>query len=490
MSGLATRPGDLAGLATPDRAMRTLLALGGLGAALIVGVAVAVSPKIGVMLAAAAVFAPIAILQLPLAIAIWTSTLFVQLIPGVSLALSAAGLGIAFIWFGSVAARREALGAAFQELRGPAIATALLFVWLGLSLAWTRGPDLAQTDLIAYAQGIVLFFIVATTIDRPSRFKLIAGAFVLGATVAVLLGLVTDDLTASAGDALDRAAVEGRLTSAGSDPNDLAAGLVPAAIIALGLLPSYRGPKRLALAIAVPILLFGLVATQSRGGMVAAVVGLAAALVVVRGHRLKVAALTLGITAVVGFGLATTPGAMDRLTSADNGGNGRTELWTIALHMWEDNPFLGVGLAGFREESPEYVRDLGSLQFVKLIVERPHIVHNTYLQLLAETGVIGAGLFLTVAIVCAAAAWKAAAIFERTGRRELAILAQAVVVASIARMAAMAFLSVGNDYRTWLIFAFGPGLLHIARRRPTPSRTPAPRRAESYPARQWRRTSR
>ena len=68
--------------------------------------------------------------------------------------------------------------------------------------------------------------------------------------------------------------------------------------------------------------------------------------------------------------------------------------------MGTDHPIVGVGLNNYLVRSPEYARDVGTLRFAELIAERPHVVHNTYLQLFAETGLIGLGLFLIVVIGC------------------------------------------------------------------------------------------
>ena len=446
-----------------DRVVALLVALGAMGFAGLMGIAIARSPGIGMAIGLGALFAAIAAIYLPIAIAIWTATLFLQLVPGIGLATTLASIVIVIAWTGRTAARPESIRRAVAQVRGTAIAVGALLVYLAASLAWADDAPLAQEQLLSYALAVVLFFVVATSLDTIERFRMITGGYVLGAAIVVVVGIVSGDLGASAGSAIETS-TEGRLTTGGNDPNELASGLVPAIALAAGLAAGARGPRRLMLLLTIPLLIVGVAATQSRGGLIAAAVALIASVVVARGRRTQVVGIGVLVAAVAAFALATTPGALDRITSADNGGNGRTDLWTIAVRMWQDHPVFGVGLAQFPGESKAYVQDPGSLEFVELIAEKPHLVHNTYLQLLAEVGVLGLLLYLLVAALCVAAAWRAARMFSASGQRSAAALAQAVVVAEMARLAAIGFLSVGADYRTWLPLALGPAILGIALR--------------------------
>jgi O-antigen ligase len=140
------------------------------------------------------------------------------------------------------------------------------------------------------------------------------------------------------------------------------------------------------------------------------------------------------------------------------------DLWTAGWRMAQDHPVAGVGFNNFREASADYAREPGALEMVEYIVERPHVVHNTYLQLLAENGVIGLVLFGFFVIGCTRAAWLAATRFEERGERSMGALARAVVVASVAMLGAALFLSAAVDQRLWLLLALGPALLAAASR--------------------------
>lgn len=462
-------------LARNPAAFTALLALAGVFAAFLAGIIVARSPNLGGAVAAAALFAPIAFIDLPLALAAWTALLFMRNVPGIGLPFSSAGLLLVFAWIGAMGGR-NAIRSTIARMRPLVVAALALMLWLAATVAWAPNPAVVWSDLLYWALSGVLLVIVATTADSPSRLKVVCGAFVFGALASVLVGLISGGLT-GAPDAVDVAA-EGRFTSGQNDPNDLAAGLIAATALAIGTLGATRnGLARALLMISVPLLVLGLAATQSRGGIVASIVCVVAALVIARERRGQVLLAIAGVVIVAGFGLATAPGALERVTSLDNGGNGRTELWEIAWKMSGDNPVGGVGLNQFREESMQYVREPGNLEFVELIVESPHIVHNAYLQMLAEAGVVGLLLFLLVIGLALSASVRALRLARAGGRRDLTALAQGILVAQIGILAAQFFLSIGHDFRVWLLLGLGPALLAAVRASDRPAGPTASLRA-------------
>jgi O-antigen ligase len=93
-----------------------------------------------------------------------------------------------------------------------------------------------------------------------------------------------------------------------------------------------------------------------------------------------------------------------------------------------------------------------------------------YLQFLAETGFIGAGLFVLLVLACMRAAWRAARLFDLKAEPDLAALARGCLVAIIAFAAASFFLSDGNDVRFWLLLALGPIMYGVAVRLPVAPR--------------------
>jgi O-antigen ligase len=255
---------------------------------------------------------------------------------------------------------------------------------------------------------------------------------------------------------------EGRLQGGSGDPNFLASYIVPVTVLAAAARSLLPGIGRAVIPAALVVLVVGLAATQSRGGTLAAIAALVAALLLMRGRRLWVlATIALVATVAVVYFLAM-PSALDRLTSAADRGNGREDLWRVAGRIFEDHPVAGVGLDNFQLRSAGYVREPGSLNFVDLIAERPHDVHNTYLQILAENGVVGLALLAAFVVTALASAQRAARRFDAAGAVALAQLARAVLVADVALLAAAAFLTFGSRSTFWVVLALGPLLLGVA----------------------------
>jgi O-antigen ligase len=290
---------------------------------------------------------------------------------------------------------------------------------------------------------------------------LAAVAFVAGAVISVGIGVLGGAVNTTAGPSPETGA---RLVGGSGDPNVLAAGLVPAIVLAFGLAAGSRhaGARLLVLPV-VGILLFGLVASQSRGGLIAALVAAVAALTLARSRRGWV---VMGMLWVAGMGAVSyvaDPGAWQRLGDLGDS-SGRSELWSVASRMWQDHPVAGVGLQGFLDNAGGYVGDLGPLRYAEFITEQPHVVHNSYLELLAETGIVGFALYASVVVLSLWSASLAVRGYEELGDAAMATLAKAVIVGLLALLTAAAFISSETDRRTWVLLALGPALLVAARR--------------------------
>ena len=449
---------SLAGVRRHPFSSMTVSALA-VAAAVLIGTAMAVDPRIGIALLLATCAVPLVLLDLSFGIALWAALLALSSLPVFGVAATAAGFLTVVCW---IAVQRLEQPRTLDRVVVIGAATlVVLLVWLSLSLSWAEDDGVAIGELARWGLCGLAVAVLLTSVRSRRDARLVIGGFVIGIALSVLVGVARDGLGGAPVTTETLTSTEGRLTGGLGDPNILAAAIVPAIVLAAALSPLVRRPVRWGLLVCVGVLVVGLAATESRGGAVAAAAALVAALLVMRRQQKAVLVAVAGIALVGGLYLAAYPQGLERLTSSD-GGNGRSELWRVAWRITAQHPVAGVGLHNFTVYSPRYVREPGPLKDVALIAERPHAVHNTYLELVAETGVIGLGLFLVVIGCSLGAALKAARRFEARGDQTWGTLARAAFVATVAALAAAFFVTLGSRLEFWLVLTLGPALLAVS----------------------------
>ncbi len=442
-----------------------LVTVAAMALAALVGVVLATSVKLGVALLMAACFLPVALISVPLALSGWMVVAFLSRLPGFEAIPNRVLIVVVVCWIGALLTRRDRSEPVLASGRGMLSLVGLFIVWCALSLLWSPVPDAGVTTLKDLLYDVAVFVLVLGVLREPRHARWLAFAFVAGAALSVCVGIADGGLSSSGGSVDSATAAEGRFQGGAGDPNYLAAVLVPAIVLAAALGVRRQPLLRAGLAGVVGLLAIGLVATESRGGVISvAVVGLTA-LVLLRGQRRAVLGILALLAVVAGAWFAASPTAWERISElgADQG-SGRTDIWTVATRVGAEHPIVGVGLSQFPEVSHSFVRMPGSLSYVAMIVDERIVVHNIYLQLWVENGIIGLLLFLGLAgggLVCA---WRAAALFDRLGDREMSALSRAALLALVGMLTASFFLSNVNDRRLWVLLAFGPALLGIAQR--------------------------
>ncbi|MBI5243746.1 MAG: tetratricopeptide repeat protein [Elusimicrobia bacterium] len=222
------------------------------------------------------------------------------------------------------------------------------------------------------------------------------------------------------------------------NPIFLAAYFAAALAVALCLSLSARTQgARLAHAAAAALLAAGLWATQSR----AAVAGLglaacaAAALFLRAGARRAFLACAAAAAALALWHF--------RARQWTHG-----LIWKDTLALWAAHPIFGCGLGRFHVEFPAYASEALKALWPqqKVII---NFAHSEYLQVLAETGIVGFGIFL--AVPAAAFRWAAGALRHAEDRGLLAGLALAA-----AALFAQAFFSPDMRFgvSSFIVFAF------------------------------------
>lgn len=128
-------------------------------------------------------------------------------------------------------------------------------------------------------------------------------------------------------------------------------------------------------AVCLPLSIMGLYFVDSRGDTLAAI-GMVALYCLLRfSKKTNIALLVLAIS-FLGYFL---PSRMALVTTSESSAHERTWLWEQGIDMMRDNPLLGVGAGQFSEQS-----------------ESGLIAHSNHVSVLAELGLIGYFLFLSI----------------------------------------------------------------------------------------------
>jgi O-antigen ligase len=438
-----------------------LVAAAGATAAIAVSALVVLDAKLGLAALIGLCIVPVALLRIQVAVCIWIVVLFFSRVSGLTSVPNHLEQFIVACWIGLLIDRRASVRFALAEFR-PLIGIVVVFTsWEILTLAWAPDPGSnggAVKDLIYSPLGLML---VLGTIRERKHVRWLATAFVLGATLTVLYGVAKGGLSATGATSVTN--INGRLQAGQGDPNYLAAVIVPAIMLAVGLATGRPRRQQALLAISIFVLAIGLAATQSRGGLIAAAVAAGGALLIWRGQRFAVAALLLFAAAVTGGFFLADPSDFTRIQTS-NGGSGRSNIWEVAFRILHFHPFFGIGLGQFPNVSPNYVRAPGALDYVAELAEQHIVVHNVYLQLWVETGIPGVFLYLAVVTVAVRAGWQAILSFVELGDREMMALARCALLATFGMLSASFFLSDLGNRQDWVLLALGPVLAGIAQR--------------------------
>jgi O-antigen ligase len=446
-----------------QNAVSVSIELGALAAAVVFAAALTYSTKLGVLLLLGMCFIPLALWRLPLAVCVWTVLAFLSSTSSAGEYTNRILLFIGVCWIGLLLGRRTSTRGAIAKNYWFVALAAIFIVWMLLSLAWAPAPGAVGTHLKLLLYGGFSVLPLLGAIVERHHVRWLALAFVAGASASVLYGAAKGGLTLNAGAASEVADSAGRFQGGVGDPNYLAAVLVPAIMLAGGLAVWQMPGQRMLLALATVIIALGLAATQSRGGLLAALVCAIIAFVIWRERRALIAAIiALASTATAAYFLLR-PSAWARILES-NQGSGRVDIWTIAWRIVHTHPLFGVGFGQFPQVSPHYVLQPGALNYIGLIVENQIVVHNLYLALWVEGGVVGLLLFLAVILSSLVCAWRAVRDFDAQGDVEMASLARAAFLALIGLLAASFFLSDLENAQLWILLAFGPILAGLAKR--------------------------
>jgi putative inorganic carbon (hco3(-)) transporter len=268
----------------------------------------------------------------------------------------------------------------------------VFFVVMSISVLFAKLPDRASdlwSDgfIKAFIAGVALFVLVQSRTDLICLFW---ATLLSGAALAPIvlyhkwagIGLVEGT----------RAVIAPGMDSILADPNFSAMVLLIPFSLAMALFesPSRRWQGIVGCAIAA-LTLLGVIATQSRGALLATMI----VFTVFVGRRLKSRVLLAMLAVLVALMLASAMGIGSRSSGGsasmaegglDASASQRLVAWQAAISMAIKHPFTGVGMNSFRQLFYYYTPTW---------IGRSMDVHSTWLLVLGEGGVIAFGAYMS-----------------------------------------------------------------------------------------------
>ena len=322
------------------------------------------------------------------------------------------------------------------------------FVWLTVCVFSASNKGMA----IEYWTGVlvkvfIMVFAISWWLTRFSHFSLVRmGIMISGISVALValsnkmngIGLVEGT----------RVTISREYRSQLGDPNDLSLVLMfPVSFLAAELFDKGANKyRRLFAAVGLLLAISGVIATQSRGGLL----GIAAILSFFLYQKVK-NPLVVGLCAAVamlammvfaGIGDRQSGGAAE--DGVDASAMGRIYASQAAINMALSNPLTGVGVDNFYVNYYFYSPHWDG---------KNHAVHSTWFQVLGETGFVGIGIFVLLIASIYRSLSRVYCINALNPNDQVAVNANALKAGLIGFMVAGTFLTQAFTWPLYIILA-------------------------------------
>jgi len=222
---------------------------------------------------------------------------------------------------------------------------------------------------------------------------------------------------------------------------------------------------------AVPLSAMLIISTFSRAGFLALIATMLVFILLQRSRWLILSVTVVTLAIVVPF-IPLPEGYVDRLETirtyeeiGEDSALGRLHIWRVAVDMVEANPF-GVGLRNFESAYDRY-------DFLGGTFGRRRAVHNSHLQVLAETGFFGLFVYLSLFAYSLVAVWRIrrgawGGSVPPESHRFFYTVSNALIASMAAFVVGGAFISLALNDITWLTFALVASLDRLARQQRLP----------------------
>lgn len=306
-----------------------------------------------------------------------------------------------------------------QPLRLPGVATLsiALVAWALLGTMTTQYPNSVIDAVSEFAKVCAVIFVACNVIVTRARFRAVTVGIIILYVLFPLRGTIFAFFIYH-GDVQGRAA----WNYIYSNPNDLAGLCLLQLSVAIGVLAvERRAWVRHGTKFAIGLLVLVIVLTQSRGAIIAlGAFGLIGGRKYFRSIRAVLSVLALaGLVYLIApdsvwrrfstIKTATSTEAMDPdLVDADtrsdqSSSQQRLAIWKVATEIVKENFFMGVGLGAY----PDAHNVVSQRPGFDPLARGFRDTHSTYLNVLAETGIVGFVLFASMIITTLVSARRA-----------------------------------------------------------------------------------
>lgn len=326
-------------------------------------------------------------------------------------------------------------------------------IWGGLFIAWmfftnpsaALIPTSGRNWMFTFVQLWILAFLSSQLMDEPRKHKVLMWIYSIAALVSAGFAIQSGSIGETVAESIRSSGLAGGQNEAGR--------YFVVALVFISYLRSTTKSKIVStvLLICMGLTVLGVFMTVSRTALLLLLtaVGL---LIILQANKRNNLQLTIAIILIliIVFVFADNILSIMRtiLPSIQQGEDTmgiRYNLWTAGWHMWLDHPLQGVGIGQFPINLPYYGQGLLSSQYLKLGA------HNMYVQLLAETGMVGLFLFLGLVGSVIRNLWKA----TRSQDSNLASLAKIWLIVLILMLLGGITKQDQFDKLVWISFGMG-----------------------------------
>jgi O-antigen ligase len=365
--------------------------------------------------------------------------------------------------------------------------TYLLLAYVGyvaLSSVWASEPLSAIKETIQLATFVPLFIAVENFLREPRELERGVTFFVLGAMI-LILGTMVGTVTRPVLPTLRVFATGGALFQwaiAYFHPVTVAtiAGTLTMLIGALFLGGRGTREQRIGLALLLGVLLLAQALLFKRSQIIA-LAGGGLVLLFFYGWKKVAVFSSFGALAAIGV-LLVMPGVRKEFQDIGNMEEGTAYLHLVrnpvtGLAIWAESPIFGKGTDAFHHEAAETINELG-LGKRTMDPEKGIAAHNWAVRVLAESGLIGAGLLLWFLFEMYRGVWRGTG-RPRAPATTLNHLCRGILAGMCLQMVVALFQNVHMWTPFWLLMALGYRAAALATgsdRGPLPAGAAAPRR--------------